>query len=241
MRKLLLYMVAFGWVAILFAIVAPLVLLWPSLAWRNRLSLVAGRLWAGVVLWASGIRVNFEGTEHLRVRPAIFTFNHANVLDFFVNAYFADRRCLVFGKRELAQIPFLGWGWLLGGHPMLRRDDPSQWKAEMGRTQDLLRAGYSTIIAPEGKRSRDGTLLPFKKGAFHLALATQLPIVPVVIRGGADLLRKGEAFPGTITVRALPPVPTQGWQEATLEDHVAAVRELYLRELQVAQTTEASR
>ena len=148
---------------------------------------------------------------------------------------------MVFGKRELAQIPFLGWGWLLGGHPMLRRDDPGQWKAEMARTEDLLRAGYSAIIAPEGKRSRDGVLLPFKKGAFHLALATRLPIVPVVIQGGAPLLKRGEAFPGTIRVRALPPVPTSEWTEATLDAHIEAVREIYQRELEATQPIEASR
>ncbi len=240
MRKFLLYSAAFVWVAILFALIAPLVVFWPSLRWRNHLSLLAGRLWAKVALRLSGIEVRLEGVEHLQTRPAILTFNHTNVLDFFVNAFYADTKCLVFGKRELARLPFLGWGWFLGGHPMIKREDPLQWKVELGRTEEKLREGYSTIVAPEGKRSRDGTLLPFKKGAFHLAIATGLPIVPVVITGTHECLVKGEPRPGTIRVKGLQPIPTAGWSVETIDEHIRSVREVYMHELGVAQRAKAT-
>jgi 1-acyl-sn-glycerol-3-phosphate acyltransferase len=232
LRKLWVYSVAFAWVGVLFLICAPLVVLWPSLAWRNRLSLWAGASWAKVALWASGIRVELSGLEHLAHRPAIFTFNHTNILDFFANAFYADRRCLVFGKRELVRLPFVGWGWWLGGHPMLYRDDPGRWKQQLDRVQGLLQAGYSTIVAPEGKRSKDGRLLPFKKGPFHLALDSGLPVVPVVIRGAGEALVRGVPQPGTtLRVEALPPIPTSGWRRETIDDHVTEVRQVYLRAL----------
>lgn len=232
MRKVFLYALGGLSVGLLFLVLAPVAIAWPSLAWRNRISLVAGRLWGRFCLWVSGIRVEYEGLEHL-THPAILTFNHTSYLDFFFNAHLAGKRCLVFGKAELARLPFLGWGWYMGGHPLIRRDDRGHWQGQLDRAEILMRdRGYSTCIAPEGRRSRTGELLPFKKGTFHLAVGTGLPVVPVVIVGGADLMR-GVAVPrpGTIRVKVLPPIPTEDWTLDGLEAQVANIRALYEREL----------
>ncbi|RMG07802.1 MAG: 1-acyl-sn-glycerol-3-phosphate acyltransferase [Planctomycetota bacterium] len=232
MRRPFVFAFAALWLAALFAVCAPLALLWPSLAWRNRLSLWAGHLWARGCLWAAGIRVLLRGREHLALRPAIYTFNHTNVLDFFANSYYARRRCLVFGKRELARLPGLGWGWWLGGHPLIAREDPERWRQTFARVEHLVRErGYSVVVAPEGTRSRDGRLGPFKKGPFHLALATRAPVVPVVVHGARDCLRGGVPVPGLLRVEVLPPLDTSAWREETLDEHVAEVRARYLEAL----------
>lgn len=228
---------AFAWCAVLFVLLAPLAALWPTLAWRNRLSLLAGHLAARACLALAGIRVVLaSGREHLATRPAVFLFNHTNSLDFFVNGLLARPGWLVFGKRELAFLPFLGWGWFLGGHPLIKRGDRAHWERVLARVEALLRAGWCTIIAPEGTRSRDGTLGEFKKGAFHLAVASGAPLVPIVIRGGAPLFGRDGPRPGTITVDVLPPVSTEGWSRDRLDEHVAAVRGLYADALAAGST-----
>ena len=225
--RLLRDLLTFAVCGLLFVVLAPLAALWPALAWRNRLSLVAGRAWSRAALWIWGIRVRYAGLENLR-HPAILTFNHTAICDFFVLAALAGDRCLVFGKRELARIPFLGWGWLLGGHPMIRREDRAHWQAELDRVERLLRdAGYSACIAPEGSRNRTGELLPFKKGVAHLAVGAGLPIVPVVIEGGAAVMTGRRPVPGELRVRVLPAVDTSAWSAERVDEHLAALRELY--------------
>jgi putative phosphoserine phosphatase / 1-acylglycerol-3-phosphate O-acyltransferase len=226
---------AFACCGVLFAALAPLALLWPSLAWRNRLSLVAGRLAARACLFLAGIRVIVAtGREHLDLRPAVFLFNHTNSLDFFVNGALARAGWLVFGKRELTWLPFIGWGWFLGGHPLIKRGDREHWERVLARTEGLLRRGWCTIIAPEGTRSRDGQLGDFKKGAFHLALRSGAPIVPIVIRGAAPLFDRRGPLPGTITVDVLAPVDPRQWSPERLDDHVASVRAQFARALDAA-------
>jgi putative phosphoserine phosphatase/1-acylglycerol-3-phosphate O-acyltransferase len=225
----------FALCGVLFAILAPLAVLWPTLAWRNRLSLLAGHLAARVCERLAGIRVVVaSGREHLALRPAIFMFNHTNSLDFFVNGLLARPGWLVFGKRELSWVPFIGWGWALGGHPLIKRGDRAHWERVLTRVERLLRRGWCTIVAPEGTRSRDGALGEFKKGAFHLALRSGAPVVPIVIRGAAPLFDGRGPLPGTIVVEVLPPVDSRGWTLERLDEHVAAVRAQFARALSVA-------
>ncbi|MBX3471963.1 MAG: 1-acyl-sn-glycerol-3-phosphate acyltransferase [Planctomycetes bacterium] len=231
-RSRLVVLFAFAYSALLFALLAPLAALWPTLGWRNRLSLLAGHLAARACLALAGIKVVLaSGREHLAQRPAVFLFNHTNTLDFFVNGILARPGWLVFGKRENAWLPFIGWGWAMGGHPLIARGDRGHWAGVLARVEDLLRRGWCTIIAPEGTRNRDGQVGEFKKGAFHLALAAGVPLVPIVIRGAAPLFDATGPLPGTIVVDVLPPVPTAGWAPDRLDEHVAAVRGLYLAAL----------
>ena len=230
-RAWALFSVGFLSCALLFVLFAPLAALWPTLAWRNRLSLVAGRWWSRICLRICGVRPRYEGLEHLDAGAAVLTFNHTNHLDFFLLSRLAKAPCLVFGKAELARVVFLGWGWALGGHPLIRRDDRAHWQRELDRVEALLRQGWSTIVAPEGSRSRDGRVQPFKKGGFHLALRARLPVLPVVILGGAPRWRGGPV-PGEVTVRVLAPISTADWREETLDAHVADVRRRYLELLE---------
>ncbi|MGE0713296.1 MAG: lysophospholipid acyltransferase family protein [Planctomycetota bacterium] len=233
MRRLWSYVFGAVWMVALFVLAFPVLLLgWPSHVWRLEVSRLYSRWWSRGVLWAAGIRLVLRGREHLATRPAVFAFNHANMLDFFVNACFAPRGCLVFGKRELARVPFLGWMWLCGGHPMIQRDQRDQWQGLLDSVTELLRQGHSTIVAPEGTRSRHGKLLPFKKGPFHFALASGAPIVPVIIRGGAELYGAHGLRPGTVEVDVLPPISTAGWTRETLDEHVAEVRAVFLEHME---------
>jgi len=96
--------------------------------------------------------------------------------------------------------------------------------------EDALLRGKSLAVAPEGTRSGSGRLGPFKKGAFRLAMAGGVPVVPIVFRNANDVWPLGTQFmrPGTVDVVVHPPIPTVDWTDETLDTHIAQVRELYL-------------
>jgi putative phosphoserine phosphatase/1-acylglycerol-3-phosphate O-acyltransferase len=93
--------------------------------------------------------------------------------------------------------------------------------------------GKSVCLSPEGTRAFTPKLASFKKGAFHLAIQAGVPVVPIVIHNSTDVQPKGDMIfhPGTVDVEVLPPIDTSTWSAATIDTHVADVRELYLQAL----------
>lgn len=226
----------FGLIALLALVHTPWallgMLLWPTRTWRARVATAYARLFSRQVLALAGVRWTVSGAEHLRTAPAVFLFNHVNNVDFFLNAAIAPPHAVVFGKRELAWVPLVGWVWWLSGHPLIRRQDRAHWQRVMDRVEQRLREDRAGAwLAPEGTRSRDGRLLPFKKGPFQLALKTGAPVVPVVIHGARALAGPGGVQPGRVRLEVLPPIPTVGWRAETLDAHVEAVRGVYLNAL----------
>jgi 1-acyl-sn-glycerol-3-phosphate acyltransferase len=160
-----------------------------------------------------GLEVRVEGRENLgKARPCIYVANHQSAYDVPVLAELYPVRTVVIGKKELARIPFFGWLYRVTGNVLIdRQDNPSA----VGRLQEAERAilerRVSVWIFPEGTRGREpGRLLPFKKGAFYMAVATGAPLVPVVAGPIAPVfdLQRRIARPGTVVVRVLEPIPT---------------------------------
>jgi len=233
-RKLLVVGYGIAAMVVLFLPLFLVLVAWPTRRWRRTISHLYASLWSRGCLRVAGIRLRVEGREHLAACPAVLTFNHTSMVDFFINSVVAPFGTLVFGKRELVRVPFIGWMWLLGGHPMISRHDPSQWERVLKDVEDHLAQGdYRTMIAPEGTRSRDGKLLPFKKGAFRMALHTKAPIVPVVLIGvpGVYGSTRGVFRPGTVIARVLPPIPTAEWTRGKLGARIEEIHAAYAREL----------
>jgi lysophosphatidate acyltransferase len=124
-----------------------------------------------------------EGEEHLATRPAVFVGNHQTELDvLFLGAIFPPY-CSVTAKRSLKWVPFLGWFMALSGTVFIDRANRKTAMAAFdGAAEEMKKLRQSVFIFPEGTRSYtdEATLLPFKKGAFHLAVKAQVPIVPIV-------------------------------------------------------------
>tara|TARA_B100000497_G_C7643784_1_gene387090 strand:- start:1036 stop:1437 length:402 start_codon:yes stop_codon:yes gene_type:complete len=99
---------------------------------------------------------------------------------------------------------------------------------------EALKTGTSVAIAPEGTRSYDYKLGPFKKGAFHLAMAAGVPVVPIVIKNAHDVMPRGRSLvrPSVVEVVILKPVSVADWTKENMNERIADVRSLYLRELQ---------
>ncbi len=174
----------------------------------------AARRWAGSILKAANVRVVLEGVEHLRSdQPQILVSNHQSWFDVFTLAARLPVRYRFVAKKELGAIPVFGRAWQRCGHVSIDRGDREAAIEAMDQAWREVREDRLTMILfPEGTRSRDGRLQPFKKGAFVLAIQGQVPVVPVAIVGSRAVMAKGgkRVRPGTITVRIGKAIPTEG-------------------------------
>ncbi|SRR5579884_34901 len=175
---------------------------------------------------AAGIRVKVEGAERLGPRQQyIFMSNHVSNLDPPILLPLLPGRTSVFLKRSLMKIPVLGYAMRLGDFIPVDRDgrvETAKQSVEKGR--EVLASGLHVTTFVEGTRSRDGRLLPFKKGPFYLAMETGAPVVPVSIWGTESMMKKGSIriTPGTAHVVFHPPLWPRDY--AAREDLMAAVR-----------------
>jgi 1-acyl-sn-glycerol-3-phosphate acyltransferase len=197
------------------------------------------RTWGRVVLWASGVRVEVQGPENLRLdRPQIVASNHQSWYDVFAIAANLPKTFRFVAKEELARIPIFGRAWNTAGHISVNRSDRVQAIRTLEHFGDLIRKDNSIIVIfPEGTRSRDGKLLPFKKGAFMLALHTHVDIVPTAVLGSRAILKKGDwrIRKGRIIVRFGQPIPTVGYTESNRDELIALVRSQIEKMLEEAQ------
>jgi 1-acyl-sn-glycerol-3-phosphate acyltransferase len=176
---------------------------------------------------AGGIRVVIEGAENIpRSESCIFLSNHVSNLDPPILLPAIPGMCSVFLKKSLMKIPLVGIAMRMAKYvPVSRGHSREEAAQSVAVAADALRSGMHIFIFPEGTRSPDGNLLPFKKGAFFLAADTNAPMVPIVIKGTAQMMRKGsmKVFPGTATVRFLPALRPQNF--ATREALIETVRQ----------------
>ena len=186
------------------------------------------RTWGRVVLWFSGVRVEVQGRENLMLdRPQIVASNHQSWFDVFAIAANLPKKFRFVAKEELGRIPVFGRAWNTAGHISVNRSDRVQAVRTLEHFGDLIRKDNSTIVIfPEGTRSRDGRLLPFKKGAFMLALHTHVDIVPTAVIGSRSVLKKGDwrIRKGKIILRFGQPIPTVGYTETNRDELIGLVR-----------------
>jgi 1-acyl-sn-glycerol-3-phosphate acyltransferase len=179
------------------------------------------QLWARIHLKASGIKVSVSGLENIASPPYIVMCNHQSALDIFSLIIALPLQFKWIAKRELFFIPFLGWAMKRAGYISLDRKHPREALKAMDDAAKKIRGGMNILIFPEGTRSKDGNLLPFKKGGFSLAVRAKVPIVPVGISGSSRLQPKGSFIPnqkGVIYIRVGKPIETgQGGRSAKTE------------------------
>ena len=178
---------------------------------------------AGVKL--ARIHVQVEGREHIPTQPSIFMSNHVSNLDPPIILPFLPFRTAFFIKRSLLKIPLVGYGMRLAGFIPVDRDGRLESARESVQfANKVLASGVNISTFPEGTRSRDGRLLPFKKGPFYLAMESGAPIIPISIWGSEHMMTKGSLRikPGTAHLTFHPAVYPQ--QFATREQLGAAVR-----------------
>ncbi len=153
------------------------------------------------------------GSEHLEAdRSYVFASNHRSYLDTAALFRYTGKRIGLVAKKELLKVPVFGQGMGFVNIIAIDRSDPERAQASMEKARQVVKDGYSFGVFVEGTRAMPGELLPFKKGAFHLALQTDVPIVPVAIKNTDRMMGKktGEAYTGEIEIVLLPPIETKG-------------------------------
>lgn len=187
-----------------------------------------GRFWASLHLKVSGVKVVIKGLEHLANPPYVFMCNHQSALDIYTLLACLPLSFKWIAKRQLFKIPFIGWAMTRTGYISIDREKPREALKAMEEAARKIRAGMNIIIFPEGTRSFDGNLLPFKKGGFTLALRAMVPIVPIGVYGTSQLQPKGNFIPkkkGVIYINIGEPIILEGLDRSAKTKVMDDVRE----------------
>jgi 1-acyl-sn-glycerol-3-phosphate acyltransferase len=206
LRNLFCIFVACVWTTVLFpcTVVAMLVTLNPSAS-----MFIVQRWWSPVLLWAGGATLEVSGLEHLKKgQPYIFVSNHQSTIDIPVLFFALPVDFRFAAKKALKYVPFLGWYMSLAKFVFIDRANHRDALRSLEKAGAQIRGGVSIVMFPEGTRSEDRRVLPFKKGPFALALKAQVPVVPIAIEGSGQLMPKNSwnITPGTIKVRVGEPI-----------------------------------
>lgn len=193
---------------------------------------LGARIW----LWSCGVKVNVKGLENLEDgRQYVFISNHRSYLDTASLYVYAGRRIGLVAKKELLKAPIFGYGMAIANVIAIDRTNRTKARESMEKARKIMDDGYSFGVFAEGTRAMPGELLPFKKGAIHLALQTDAPIIPVVFKNTDELMGKkqGVAYAGTIEMVLLPPIETEGkTAKDDLMDLLVTAREAVACELE---------
>jgi 1-acyl-sn-glycerol-3-phosphate acyltransferase len=194
------------------------------------------RLWGKVALLANRVKVKVEGIENLKGEgPYIFMSNHQGSYDIFALLGHLPFQFKWLAKKELFSIPFFGWTMAAAGYISIDREGSRETVVAMNEAAQRIRDGMSVIIFPEGSRSPDGTIQPFKKGGFTLAIKSQVPIVPMAISGSREIMPKDRltAMPGEIRMRIDHPIEIRDYSMKDRNFLMEKVREAISRDFEL--------
>jgi 1-acyl-sn-glycerol-3-phosphate acyltransferase len=201
--------------------------------------------WAKTILRVCGIQVKRRGSENVDGRlPRIYMTNHQSYFDIFALLAYLPVDFKFILKQELMKIPFLGLAMRRAEYIGIQREDPRKAIRSINRAAEKIRNGASVVIFPEGTRSVDGRLQPFKKGGFNLALKAGCDIVPITINGSHRIVPKGSLHvnKGQFTMHIGRPISTKGFNKKNLTqlmDRVRAAMRAQLDERTAAPTRRA--
>ena len=181
----------------------------------GRAMLRLGPVWIRWILATFRVRVEVVGLENVPTHaPVILMSNHQSLVDIAAIILTLPRTqsWRFVAKRELTRIPIFGWILVLSGHVIIDRGHRERAVASLRRAAEIIRAGTTVIVFPEGSRSPHGNLRTFKSGPFHLAIEAQVPIVPVTVSGSQRITPKGELIVhrGVVKIAYGKPIPTRG-------------------------------
>ena len=196
-------------------------------------------------LLLTGVHVKVRGRELLdRNQTYVFVANHYSYLDAAPLFAFTGRKMGAIAKKELLNAPILGYGMGFVNVIAIDRSNRERAVETIKAATDRLRSGISFLVCPEGTRALPGEMLPFKKGAFHMAVEAGVPIVPIALKNSDLLMGRGtgEAWPGTIEMVMMPPVDTT-WVKTDndLDELVRHVQNIIMKELGIVKLSKRTK
>lgn len=171
------------------------------------------RFWSRTSLALAGVKLTVSGLDRVpESGPVIFMGNHQGNFDILALTLAIPRRFSWLAKEELFRIPLFGGAMRRAGYIALNRSDGRQALKSIEDAAGRIREGVSVVVFPEGTRTHDGNLLPFKKGGFILASRAAVPVVPFTINGSMAINPRNrfELYPGTISITFAEPVQPEG-------------------------------
>ena len=191
---------------ILFSFVGLMVMLFSP--FNPRLMEVLAHCFGKVALFLCGIKVEVRGKEYLTMeQPCIYASNHQHNFDLIVLASMVPPRTVSIGKKSIKWIPLFGTLYWLSGNILIDRKNKKSAKNTIQTVSEIIRKKKLSVwIMPEGTRSKGRGILPFKKGAFHMAFDAGVPIVPVSVSPYEKALRLDKWRAGTVVLRINPPL-----------------------------------
>jgi len=219
-----------------FLFCSALGVVWLLVRPHNRQTLyVYGKVFCRGLVSLMGWRIDVENRVRLdSVRPCVFVANHQSFLDVVTFGSIFPKRTVSAGKREIGKIPVFGWFYRLSGNLVIDRSDPRGARDSLEEAARTIRdERVSVWFMPEGHRNSARELLPFKTGAFRLALAAGVPIVPIVAEPLAVIADTENrlARPGTLRVTVLEPIAADSSSLRAVADLAALTRSRMQEEL----------
>lgn len=194
------------------------------------------RLWARLALALNRVKVTVSGSEYLPDGPVIFMSNHQSNFDILSLLAAMPRQFHWIAKKELFEIPVFGHSMRRGGYIPLDRGDGRKALQSLDEAAATIHMGKSVVIFPEGTRTTDGNLLPFKRGGFVLARKAEVPVIPVTINGSGRINPANQIrlYSGAISITLHPPViapcglrrsEAETWMMEKVRDQIESVLE----------------
>ncbi|HEY0078053.1 MAG TPA: lysophospholipid acyltransferase family protein [Pyrinomonadaceae bacterium] len=210
---------------------------------RGRRQHACAQVWSRMIARTAGARVRVHGAEQIRPGVSyVFLSTHQSYMDIPAMLGYLPAQLRIAAKKEVFQIPFLGWHMRRAGHISIDRSSTADAVESLRRASSGIREGICAFIYPEGTRSRDGSLQSFKKGGFKLAMQAKVPVVPITIVGSRQVLPRDSIIfrPGRIEMYVDAPMPTDGLDEGDLPRLMDEVRAAMLRHFDGSQTDAAA-
>jgi len=198
---------------------------------ENKVHKIAN-LWARMLLWLTSTRVEVIGRENVLMnRPQIFMANHQSDFDILIVLAHIPGQFRWIAKKELFKIPIFGKAMRNAGYIEIDRQNHEKALRSLDEAAQKIREGKSVVTFPEGTRSRDGKIRPFKQGMFHLAIRSGVPIVPISIIGAGEIMPKRtlKVRPGRITLVIDRPVDVSGYTLETRGELIERIRDIIVR------------
>lgn len=185
---------------------------------------IVSDVWAPMILWFMGVELKIEGLENIeKDKNYIFISNHTSYLDIPILLAAIPKIIYFVSKKELRRVPFFGWMMWALGMIFIDRKNKKRSIRSMKIAAMKLKSGKNVLVFPEGTFDDNGAFLPFKKGAFHIAVKSKTPVLPIGISGANQVWSGGDLLglkKGIVTVRFGEVISQE------LEDNVAAINNL---------------
>ena len=200
---------------------------------REDVNYVVARTFYALTSRVLDLRIEMEGEEHLGVRPAVLVSNHQSMLDVLFLARSFPRQASIMAKKELQWTPLGPWMYMSGAVFIDRGNHARAHRSLEAAGEEVKRRNVALHMFPEGTRHMQEApgMLPFKKGAFHLAVQAQVPVIPMVFENYWRGYRSGVLGTGTFKIRVLPPISTAGLTANDVADLTTRVRDTMLEAL----------